>query len=72
MAVTGPRNIAYAPPVAFAMAYFGLGDDRAFEWFDRKSLRPPSKCKCAPCRQSHSAAGGDASGFPYLRQLAID
>ena len=25
----------YVPPVALAMAYLGLGDDRMFEWFDK-------------------------------------
>ncbi len=25
----------YVPPVAFALAYLGLGDDRTFEWFDK-------------------------------------
>ncbi len=25
----------HVPPVAFALAYLGLGDDRAFEWFDK-------------------------------------
>jgi tetratricopeptide (TPR) repeat protein len=25
----------YATPVAFALAYIGLGDDRAFEWLDK-------------------------------------
>jgi hypothetical protein len=25
----------YVPPVALAMAYLGLGDDRVFEWFDK-------------------------------------
>ncbi len=25
----------YVPPVAYAMAYLGLGDDRVFEWLDR-------------------------------------
>ena len=28
-------NNSYVPPVALAMAYLGLGDDRAFEWFDK-------------------------------------
>jgi len=30
MACTG-----YVPPAAFALAYVGLGDDRAFEWFGK-------------------------------------
>ena len=25
----------YIPPIAYAMAYLGLGDDRVFEWLDK-------------------------------------
>ncbi len=25
----------YVPPIAFALAYFGIGDDRVFEWLDK-------------------------------------
>jgi TolB-like protein/tetratricopeptide (TPR) repeat protein len=41
-------NTAYVPPVAFAMAYFGLGDDRAFEWFDKAiEVRDPGLTQLA-------------------------
>lgn len=36
------------PPVAFAMAYFGLGDDRAFEWSDKAiAVRDPGLTQLA-------------------------
>ena len=39
---------AYVPPVAVAMAYFGLGDDRAFEWFDKAiEVRDPGLTQLA-------------------------
>ena len=39
---------AYVPPVAIAMAYFGLGDDRAFEWFDKAiEVRDPGLTQLA-------------------------
>ena len=41
-------STAYIPPVAFAMAYFGLGDDRAFEWFDKAiEVRDPGLTQLA-------------------------
>jgi len=39
---------AYVPPVAFAMAYLGLGDDRAYEWFDKAvGVRDPGLTQLA-------------------------
>jgi hypothetical protein len=38
----------YVPPVAFALAYFGLGDNRAFEWFDKAiEVRDPGLTQLA-------------------------
>jgi hypothetical protein len=33
--LTAMSRTTYVPPIAFALAYLGLGDDRAFEWFDK-------------------------------------
>ncbi len=39
---------SYVPPVAYAMAYLGLGDDRAFEWFDKAiEVRDPGLTQLA-------------------------
>ena len=41
-------KMSYVPPVAFAMAYLGLGDDRAYEWFDKAiELRDPGLTQLA-------------------------
>jgi len=38
----------YVPPVAFAVAFLGLGDDRAFEWFDKAvEVRDPALTQLA-------------------------
>ncbi len=33
--LTAMSAMDYVPPAAFALAYLGLGDDRAFEWFNK-------------------------------------
>jgi len=39
---------SYVPPVAYAMAYLGLGDSRAFEWFDKAiEVRDPGLTQLA-------------------------
>ncbi len=65
MACTG-----YVPPSAFAMAYIGLGDDRAFEWLEKAIDGRDPIVTHLPSMPLYDGLRGDPR-WAHLRVIAV-
>lgn len=62
----------YVPPAAFAMAYIGLGDDRAFDWLDKAvDARDPTVTHL-PSMPLYDGIRGDPRFHALLRKMHLD
>jgi TolB-like protein len=62
---------AYAPPVAFALAYLGLGDDRTFEWWDKAIDARDPIATHLPSMPLYDAIRGDPRFLALLARMNL-
>ncbi len=62
----------YVPPMAFALAYLGVGDDRVFEWLDKSIDARDPQATHLPSMPHYDGIRGDSRFQALLRKMNLD
>jgi adenylate cyclase len=69
--LTAMSQTTYVPPLAFAWAYLGLGDDRAFEWFDKAIDARDPAITHLPSMPLYDSIRGDSRFHAMLERMHL-